>query len=298
MLRALDPQQAWEAEQDRKSRLLREAHPKACGWVCRELVWAADQFIYTPVGRQADTARARAAGDEIRSVIAGYHWFTDWGRDTMISLEGLTLTTGRAGRSRLHSAHLRPLHQGWVDSQHVSRRGKRRALSHGRCDTLVLSRLPALFANYAATDATVERTVAKFVDIVDHHLRGTRFKIHVDPGGRSFGAGAGRISIDMDGCQGRWLGGDSAAGQSGGDQRALVQRVAPFGGMAAAGQTALMRRTGSPVTRSGRDSRLTGGFGIQSGVICMMSSMAPMAMRPLLPSQPAVCVLAGSSGAR
>ena len=35
------------------------------------------------------------AGDEVRTVIAGYHWFTDWGRDTMISLEGLTLTTGR-----------------------------------------------------------------------------------------------------------------------------------------------------------------------------------------------------------
>ena len=43
----------------------------------------------------ADTARAQAAGDEVRTVIAGYHWFTDWGRDTMISLEGLTLTTGR-----------------------------------------------------------------------------------------------------------------------------------------------------------------------------------------------------------
>ena len=40
-------------------------------------------------------ARARAAGDEMRSVIAGYHWFTDWGRDTMISLEGLTISTGR-----------------------------------------------------------------------------------------------------------------------------------------------------------------------------------------------------------
>ena len=34
-------------------------------------------------------------GDEVRTVIAGYHWFTDWGRDTMISLEGLTLCTGR-----------------------------------------------------------------------------------------------------------------------------------------------------------------------------------------------------------
>ena len=31
----------------------------------------------------------------MRTVIAGYHWFTDWGRDPMISLEGLTLATGR-----------------------------------------------------------------------------------------------------------------------------------------------------------------------------------------------------------
>ena len=60
-----------------------------------ELVLAADQFIITPAGRVEDAARAHAAGDEVRTVIAGYHWFTDWGRDTMISLEGLTLTTGR-----------------------------------------------------------------------------------------------------------------------------------------------------------------------------------------------------------
>ena len=48
-----------------------------------------------PAGRVEEAARARAAGDEVRTVIAGYHWFTDWGRDTMISLEGLTLCTGR-----------------------------------------------------------------------------------------------------------------------------------------------------------------------------------------------------------
>ncbi len=60
-----------------------------------ELVLAADQFIITPAGRIEEAARARAAGDEVRTVIAGYHWFTDWGRDTMISLEGLTLCTGR-----------------------------------------------------------------------------------------------------------------------------------------------------------------------------------------------------------
>jgi predicted glycogen debranching enzyme len=49
----------------------------------------------SPTGRLEDAARARAAGEEVRSVIAGYHWFTDWGRDTMISLEGLTCATGR-----------------------------------------------------------------------------------------------------------------------------------------------------------------------------------------------------------
>ncbi len=60
-----------------------------------ELVLAADQFIITPAGRTEESARAHAYGDEVRTVIAGYHWFTDWGRDTMISLEGLTLATGR-----------------------------------------------------------------------------------------------------------------------------------------------------------------------------------------------------------
>ena len=107
---ALTPQQAWDAEADRKRRMLREADPKACTGFSTELVWAADQFIFAPVGRQSDTARANAAGDEVRSIIAGYHWFTDWGRDTMISLEGLTMTTGPPCRNQLYSAHLRALH--------------------------------------------------------------------------------------------------------------------------------------------------------------------------------------------
>src|SRR5207244_11782759 len=63
--------------------------------IAAELVLAADPFIVKPASRTEETARARASGDEVRTVIAGYHWFTDWGRDTMISLEGLTLVTGR-----------------------------------------------------------------------------------------------------------------------------------------------------------------------------------------------------------
>ena len=50
--------------------------------------WPPTSSSSRPAGRVEDAARARAAGDEVRTVIAGYHWFTDWGRDTMISLEG------------------------------------------------------------------------------------------------------------------------------------------------------------------------------------------------------------------
>ena len=64
------------------------------------LVLAADQFITRPAGRVAEQARAQAEGRELRTIIAGYHWFTDWGRDTMIALPGLTLCTGRAGEAR------------------------------------------------------------------------------------------------------------------------------------------------------------------------------------------------------
>ena len=86
-----------------------------------ELVLAADQFLITPAGRVADAARARAAGDEVRTVIAGYHWFTDWGRDTMISLEGLTLRTGRHAEARYILQHLRPLRARRPDPEHVPR---------------------------------------------------------------------------------------------------------------------------------------------------------------------------------
>lgn len=57
----------------------------------RRLVLAAGQFV---------VARPVAGFPGGRSIIAGYHWFADWGRDAMIALPGLTLTTGRFERAR------------------------------------------------------------------------------------------------------------------------------------------------------------------------------------------------------
>ena len=92
---ALDPNTARETELARRRNLVAAALPNVRTDVGAEIVLAADQFIIRPAGRVEDAARAEAAGDEARTIIAGYHWFTDWGRDTMISLEGLTFTTGR-----------------------------------------------------------------------------------------------------------------------------------------------------------------------------------------------------------
>ena len=141
---SLSPEQARQSETERRRRLVAMAEPAPRDGPGAELVLAADQFVITPAGRIEDAARAHAAGDEVRTVIAGYHWFTDWGRDTMISLEGLTLVTGRHEEAGLHPAHLRPLRARRPDPEHVPGGRQRGALPHRRRDALVLPRASPL----------------------------------------------------------------------------------------------------------------------------------------------------------
>jgi predicted glycogen debranching enzyme len=75
---------ALRRERSRQQDLSRRLPAAAPDWI-RRLGLAADQFI---------VERRDAAGNG-RTVIAGYPWFSDWGRDTMIALSGLTLTCGR-----------------------------------------------------------------------------------------------------------------------------------------------------------------------------------------------------------
>jgi predicted glycogen debranching enzyme len=179
VMSALAPQQCWDLEQDRRRRLLLEAHPAVCNDVCQKLVWAADQFIFTPVGRQEDTARARAAGDEIRSIIAGYHWFTDWGRDTMISLEGLTLSTGRyVEASFILRTFAHYIRDGLIPNMFPE--GKKDGLYHTADATLWFFHALGRYLGYTDDEHLLRHLLPRLLDIVGHHLRGTRFNIHVD----------------------------------------------------------------------------------------------------------------------
>jgi predicted glycogen debranching enzyme len=128
----------------------------------------------------ADAARLHAAGDEVRSVIAGYHWFTDWGRDTMISLEGLTLATGRHADAgyilRSFAHHMR---DGLIPN--LFPEGQREGLYHTADATLWY--FHALDRYLRATNdlVTLRLLLPMLRDSIDHHLRGTRFGIKVDP---------------------------------------------------------------------------------------------------------------------
>ena len=135
----------------------------------KQLILAADQFIVS-----------RGAG---KTVIAGYPWFSDWGRDTMIALPGLTLATKRAEIAREILLEF---------SQHIS-------------EGMIPNRFPDFGeqAEYNTVDATLwfieairafaEKTgdfdfvrdnlYEKLNRVIECHLRGTRYNIHVDTDG-------------------------------------------------------------------------------------------------------------------
>ena len=79
IIEVLSPTQVAIAENDRRTRLLDQSACDADDRVAAELVFAADQFVISPAGRAEEGARAHAFGDEVRTVIAGYHWFTRLG---------------------------------------------------------------------------------------------------------------------------------------------------------------------------------------------------------------------------
>jgi predicted glycogen debranching enzyme len=179
-MRSLRPADAWVAERDRRARLIGSAHPKAQSGVPAELVLAADQFIATPAGRLGDATRAHASGDEMRTVIAGYHWFTDWGRDTMISLEGLTLTTNRfleAGWILRNFA--KAIRHGLIPN--LFPEGSREGLYHTADATLWFFHAIDRYVQATNDRWTLTLLIPQLKGIIEAHFHGTLFGIGVDP---------------------------------------------------------------------------------------------------------------------
>ncbi len=134
-----------------------------------QLASAADQFIVS-------------RGDD-KSIIAGYHWFSDWGRDTMIALPGLTLTTNRPEIARSVLLEF---------SRYVSN-GMLPNRFPDVGETPEYNTVDATLWYFEAVRAYLEKTgdydfvekylYEKLIEIIVWHLRGTRYNIHVDTDG-------------------------------------------------------------------------------------------------------------------
>lgn len=131
------------------------------------LMAAADQFIV----RRGD----------LHSVIAGYPWFTDWGRDSMIALPGLTLTTGRFDVARdILLAFAAVLDGGMLPNSFTDATPE-----YGSADaTLWFFEAIRQYIEYSGDAAFVRaRLYKQLKDTIARHVEGVRHGIHMDTDG-------------------------------------------------------------------------------------------------------------------
>jgi len=139
------------------------------GWI-EQLVLNANQFV----------VKRELPGDpDARSIIAGYHWFGDWGRDTMIALPGLLITTGHFEIARtVLLAFARYIDRGMLPNNFPDAGG---TPEYNTVDA-ALWYFEAVRQYFAAThdSETVVKLFPALSEIIDAHLQGTRYNIHAD----------------------------------------------------------------------------------------------------------------------
>ena len=157
----------------------------------RALVGAADQFIV-------------ARGDQ-KTIIAGYHWFSDWGRDTMIALPGLTLVTGRSDVAKsILLAFARHVDRGMLPNRFPD---AGEAPEYNTVDATLwfIEAVRAVVQHTSDYEFVRDNLYSVLVDIIDWHVRGTRYGIRVDADGLLASGEPGVQLTWMDAKVGDWV---------------------------------------------------------------------------------------------
>jgi len=162
---------ALAAETTRRQSLAAHVTTAVPRWI-RELTLAADQFVVT-----RSATKDKAAGT---TVIAGYPWFSDWGRDTMIALPGLVLATQRSAAA---AAILRTFATYVSEGMLPNRFPDQGAAPEYNTVDATLWYFHAVSAYFeASADQQLLRDLFPVLrEIIEWHRRGTRFGISVDP---------------------------------------------------------------------------------------------------------------------
>lgn len=158
----------------------------------RQLVLAADQFI---VKREED----------LKTVIAGYHWFTDWGRDTMISLPGLCLSTGRfADAKKIIAAFAKSVSQGMLPNRFQDN-GEEPEYNNVDGTLWYFIAVYKYLHSTGDKDFVLNEILPVLKEIIDWHYKGTRYNIHVDNDGLLYAGEKGQQLTWMDARIGDWV---------------------------------------------------------------------------------------------
>ncbi|WP_293349620.1 MULTISPECIES: amylo-alpha-1,6-glucosidase [unclassified Microcoleus] len=164
-------------------------------WI-EHLVLAADQFIVN---------RPLPKEPEGKTIIAGYPWFSDWGRDTTIALPGLTICTGRweIARSILRT-FARYVDRGMLPNRFPDAGG---APEYNTADaTLWYFEAVRAYCDCTGDDELLAELWPTLCEIVDWHVNGTRYNIRVDPDDGLVYAGESGVQLTwMDAKIGDWV---------------------------------------------------------------------------------------------
>lgn len=176
-----DPE-AWREEEEKRITALA---PRKKDKFIRDLAISGDQFL------------VRRHTSDNYTLIAGYHWFTDWGRDTMIAMRGLIISLRKkeAARSIL-STFLHHLDGGMIPNRFPDQGEKP---EYNTLDA-TLWLFVALYEYYEQFSDLhfIRQVFDKLTQIIEAHFNGTRYHIHVTPEGLLYGGQAGTQLTWMD----------------------------------------------------------------------------------------------------
>jgi len=143
-------------------------------------------------------------GDQ-KTIIAGYHWFSDWGRDTMIALPGLTLPTGKheVARSILRT-FAKHVDQGMLPNRFPDA-GEMPEYNTVDATLWFFEATRAFLAYTGDVEFVRNELYPVFTDIISWHARGTRYGIRVDPNGLLSSGEPGVQLTWMDAKVGDWV---------------------------------------------------------------------------------------------
>lgn len=156
------PVHIFEREMKRKKHLLAQAMlPRACD----KLVFAADSFVVK-----------KESG---KSIVAGYHWFSDWGRDTLIALPGITLVTKRFDDARKILESFGSYCKEGLIPNVFGERDSKPAYNTVDASLWYIDRVYQ-YLKYTNDVHLVEKLWPVLSSVIERYKRGTDFGIHMD----------------------------------------------------------------------------------------------------------------------